>query len=104
MILLHQTIEIVDEAITGVLGVLEVLSHVDGLDGTHFLAHAAEDAAELVDLVYDGVPVALEAIHVGQHFENAEYSRDRFVYDLDRLMEQDHPTTLLWDPADPRSE
>ena len=29
---------------------------------------------------------------------------DRFVYDLDRLMEQDHPTTLLWDPSDPRSE
>ena len=42
--------------------------------------------------------------HVGQHFENAEYTRDRFVYDLDRLMEQDHPTTLLWDPSDPRSE
>ena len=46
----------------------------------------------------------VEAIHVGQHFENAEYTRDRFVYDLDRLMEQDHPTTLLWDPSDPRSE
>ena len=46
----------------------------------------------------------VEAIHVGRHFENAEYSRDRFVYDLDRLMEQDHPTTLLWDPSDPRSE
>ena len=46
----------------------------------------------------------VEAIHVGQDFENAEYTRERFVYDLDRLMNQDHPTTLLWDPADPRSE
>ena len=46
----------------------------------------------------------VEAIHVGQHFENAEYTRDRFVYDLDRLMEQDHPVTDLWDPSDPRSE
>ena len=43
-------------------------------------------------------------IHVGQDFENAEYTSERFVYDLDRLMNQDHPTTLLWDPADPRSE
>ena len=46
----------------------------------------------------------VEAIHVGRHFENAEFTRDRFVYDLDRLMEQEHPTTLLWDPSDPRSE
>lgn len=46
----------------------------------------------------------VEAIHVGVHFENAEYTRERFVYDLDRLMEQDHPSTLLWDPSDPRSE
>jgi NADH-quinone oxidoreductase subunit I len=41
---------------------------------------------------------------VGVHFENAEYSRSRFVYDLDRLMEQEHPTTLLWDPSDRASE
>lgn len=46
----------------------------------------------------------VEAIHVGRHFENAEYSRDRFVYDLDRLMEQEHPVTDLWDPSDPRGE
>ena len=46
----------------------------------------------------------VEAIHVGRHFENAEYTRERFVYDLDRLMEQDHPSTLLWDPSDPSSE
>jgi NADH-quinone oxidoreductase subunit I len=46
----------------------------------------------------------VEAIHVGRHFENGEYTRDRFVYDLDRLMEQDHPSTLLWDPSDPKGE
>lgn len=46
----------------------------------------------------------VEAIHVGRDFENAEYTRDRFVYDLDRLMQQDHPSALLWDPADPDSE
>ena len=46
----------------------------------------------------------VEAIHVGRDFENAEYTRDRFVYDLDRLMKQDHPSTLLWDPADPAGE
>ena len=46
----------------------------------------------------------VEAIHVGRDFENAEYTRDRFVYDLDRLMQQDHPSALLWDPADPAGE
>ena len=46
----------------------------------------------------------VEAIHVGRDFENAEYSRDRFVYDLDRLMNADYPVTLLWDPEDQKSE
>ena len=46
----------------------------------------------------------VEAIHVGVHFENGEYDRSRFVYDLDRLMEQEHASTLLWDPSDPSSE
>ncbi len=32
-----------------------------------------------------------EAIHVGRHYENSEYSRDGFVYDLERLMAQTHP-------------
>ncbi len=32
-----------------------------------------------------------EAIHVGRHYENAEYSRDGFVYDLERLMRADAP-------------
>jgi NADH-quinone oxidoreductase subunit I len=43
----------------------------------------------------------VEAIHVGQDYENSEYTRERFVYDLDRLMAQDHPVTDLWDPSDP---
>ena len=46
----------------------------------------------------------VEAIHLGVHYENAEYTRERWVYDLERLCEQDHPLNSLWDPADPRSE
>ena len=46
----------------------------------------------------------VEAIHLGVHYENAEYSRERWVYDLARLCENDHPVTALWDPADPSSE
>ncbi len=34
-----------------------------------------------------------EAIHVGRHYENSEYSRDGFVYDLERLMAQTHPVS-----------
>ena len=45
-----------------------------------------------------------EAIHVGVHYENAEYSRDGFVYDLERLMKQTHEVSSLWDPADPKGE
>ena len=45
-----------------------------------------------------------EAIHVGVHFENSEYSRDRFVYDLERLSSQEHPVSTLWDPTDPKGE
>ena len=40
-----------------------------------------------------------EAIHVGRHYENAEYSREGFVYDLERLMAQTHPVCELWDPS-----
>jgi NADH-quinone oxidoreductase subunit I len=45
-----------------------------------------------------------EAIHVGVHFENSEYSRDRFVYDLERLSSQTHSVSTLWDPTDPKGE
>ncbi|HSQ32177.1 MAG TPA: NADH-quinone oxidoreductase subunit I [Gemmatimonadaceae bacterium] len=45
-----------------------------------------------------------EAIHVGRHYENSEYSREGFVYDLERLMSQTHPVSEMWDPADPKGE
>jgi NADH-quinone oxidoreductase subunit I len=45
-----------------------------------------------------------EAIHVGVHYENAEYSRARFVYDLERLSSQTHAVSTLWDPSDPKGE
>jgi NADH-quinone oxidoreductase subunit I len=45
-----------------------------------------------------------EAIHVGRHYENSEYSRAGFVYDLERLIAQTHPVSEMWDPADPKGE
>ena len=45
-----------------------------------------------------------EAIHVGRHYENSEYSREGFVYDLERLMAQTHPVCEMWDPTDPKGE
>ena len=45
-----------------------------------------------------------EAIHVGVHHENSEYSREGFVYDLERLMAQKHEPSTLWDPADPKGQ
>ncbi len=45
-----------------------------------------------------------EAIHVGVHYENAEYSRNGFVYDLERLMAQQHEPSALWDPDDPKGQ
>ena len=59
MVLLHEAVQIVNEPVPGVLRVLEVYPDVNGLDGAHLLAHPAEDAPELVDLVNDGVPVPL---------------------------------------------
>ena len=50
------------------------------------------------------VDLAAEAIHLGRHYENSEYSREGFVYDLERLMSQTHPVCEMWDPADPRGE
>jgi NADH-quinone oxidoreductase subunit I len=41
---------------------------------------------------------------VGRHYENSEYSRDGFVYDLQRLMDQSHPVCEMWDPEDPKGE
>jgi len=44
-----------------------------------------------------------EAIHVGRHYENAEYSRDGFVYDLERLMAQNHPYVRCGTPPTRRA-
>src|SRR2546425_1393757 len=54
-----EAFQIVHEAIARILGVLVVHAHVDGLFGADLLAVAAEDAAELVDLVNQRIPVAL---------------------------------------------
>src|SRR3989440_12490797 len=54
-----ETLEIVDEAIACVLGVLVMHADVDGFLRTHFLAVAAEHAAEFVDLVDQRITVAL---------------------------------------------
>ncbi len=59
MVLLHEPVQVVDEALPRVLGVLEVDAHVNGLHGTDLLAHPAENAPELVDLVDHGITVAL---------------------------------------------
>src|ERR1041385_6452444 len=55
----RQPLEVVHEAVAAVLGVLVVHAHVDRLLGAHFLAVAAEDAPELVDLVDERVAVPL---------------------------------------------
>src|SRR4051794_39520352 len=69
MILRHQAIEIIDETLARVFRILEILSDVDRLDRTYFLAHAAEDAAELVDLVDNRIPISL--IVLAGHQPNA---------------------------------
>src|SRR5437867_7509538 len=59
MCLRRQPLEIVDKPVARVFRVLVVHADVDRLFGAHFLAVAAEDAAELVDLVDQGIAVTL---------------------------------------------
>src|SRR4051812_3266503 len=59
MRLRHQPLEVVHEPFAAELGVLVVSTHVDRLLRAHLLAIAAEDAAELVDLEYEGIAIAL---------------------------------------------
>src|SRR3989449_904279 len=54
-----QALEIVDEPVARVLGILVMHADVDGLLGADLLAVATEHAAEFVDLVDQGVAVAL---------------------------------------------
>src|ERR1700687_1462857 len=57
--LIHQTLQVVDEAFPAILGILVMASDVDRLFRTNFLAKAAEDATKLVDLEDERVAVAL---------------------------------------------
>lgn len=59
MVLLHKAVKIVNEPVPGVLSVLEVNPYVYSLYRAYLLAHPAENAPELVDLVDSGVPVPL---------------------------------------------
>ena len=59
MILFHEAIEVIDEALPSVFGILEVDADVDRFDRADLLTHSAEDAPELVDLVHDGIAVPL---------------------------------------------
>src|SRR5438132_8974482 len=54
-----QALELVDEPVARVLGILVMHADVDGLLGADLLAVATEHAAEFVDLVDQGVAVAL---------------------------------------------
>src|SRR5216110_500247 len=84
MRLRRQPLEVVDETVAGVLRVLVVHPYMDRLFRAHFLAVAAEDAAELVDLVDQRIAVALfilarhELDAVGGTDLGAEPARDAF--------------------------
>src|ERR1700749_66647 len=64
----HQAFQVVDEPLTAGLGVLVVAADVDRLLRADFLAVAAEDAAELVDLEDERVAVAL-FVFTGDQFD-----------------------------------
>src|SRR5262249_44833698 len=59
VILSHQAIEVVHEALARVLRVLIVLPDVNRFYGADLLAHPAEDAAELIDFVNHRITVPL---------------------------------------------
>lgn len=57
MILLHESIQVVDKLIPSVLRIFEVNADVDSLYGAHFLAHSTKNASKLVDLIDNGISV-----------------------------------------------
>src|SRR5215204_1858199 len=59
MRLRHEPLEIIHEPLAAVLRVLVMATHVDRFLRANFLAIATEDAAELIDLEYERVAVAL---------------------------------------------
>src|SRR5687767_11582324 len=79
-----EPLQIVDEPVARVLRVLVVHADVNRLFRAHFLAVAAEDAAELVDLVNQGIAVSLlvfagdELDAVGGTDLGAQAARDAF--------------------------
>src|SRR4051812_43510277 len=59
MCLCRQTLQVVDESRSAVFGILVVAPDVNCLFRANFLAIAAEDASELVDLEHKGIAVSL---------------------------------------------
>ena len=59
MILFHEPVQVIDEPVSGVFGVFVVDPDVNGLHRANLLTHSAEDAAELINLVDDGIPIPL---------------------------------------------
>src|SRR5882672_3276851 len=57
MRLIHQPLQVIDEALAAVLRILVVASHVDRLFGANLLTVATEDAAELIDLEHEQIPI-----------------------------------------------
>src|SRR5688500_12620130 len=82
MRLRHQALEVVDEALAAVLRILVMATDVDRLLRPHFLAVAAEDATELVDLEHEriAIPLLVLARHeldaVGRAHRRAEAAGD----------------------------
>src|SRR5205085_5198922 len=59
MRLRHHPLQVVDELFAAVFGVLVMPSQVDRLFRADLLAIAAEDAAELIDLEHERIPIAI---------------------------------------------
>src|SRR5665213_4329309 len=94
MRLRRQALEVVDETLATVLGILVVPSEVDRLLRADFLAVAAEDAPELINLEHErkAIPFLVFARHeldaVGRADLRAEPTRDALR--LSRLV-REHP-------------
>ena len=57
MVLLHESIQIVDKLISSVFSIFKVNTDVDRLYGANFLAHSTKNASKLVYLIDDGISV-----------------------------------------------
>src|SRR5687767_2340891 len=77
MRLCHQPLEVVHEPFAAVLRVLVVPAHVNRFLGADFLAVAAEDAPELVDLEHQRIAIAL--LVLARHELDAIRRTDRWA-------------------------